>query len=524
VTDAQARYPATYAAERPDDPAVVMASTGAVETWRELDERSSAVARALRDLGLGRGDHVALVMENHPAFFDVMWAVLRAGMRYTAVNTYLKAEEATEVLRACRTSVIVTSTGAAALVREACGSLDPVPPVAVVRSRAGDDPPPGGWALLDELVAAASPQPVVEAEGAPLWFSSGTSGRPKAVVRPLPDCPPGHGDPVARHYAEAFGLDGTTVHLGVGPLHHAAPVGFSTAAHRAGGTVVLAERFDPVELLRWIERYGITSSHLVPTMFVRLLKLPEDERRGHDLSSLRTVIHGAAPCPVDVKRRMIDWWGPVIVEYYGGTEGVGSTIVSSEEWLARPGTVGRASRGTIHVAGDDGEELPPGQDGLVWFENPDFTARYQDDPDETAAISHPRGWQTLGDIGHVDDDGYLFLTDRWSHKIVTGGVNVFPREVEDVLLGHPSVLDVAVIGIPHDDMGEEVRAVVQVVGGVVADHALADRLVAWCRARLAHVKCPRAVDFVGSLPRSENGKLYKRLLRDRYWSGRDRRI
>jgi long-chain acyl-CoA synthetase len=292
---------------------------------------------------------------------------------------------------------------------------------------------------------------------------------------------------------------------------------------RFGGTVVLTERFDAETVLADIERYGVTFSHIVPTMFVRFLKLPTEAREHYDISSLQHVLHGAAPCPPDVKRQMIEWWGPILDEYYAGTEGVGATSISSEEWLEHPGSVGRASRGTIHVTDEHGRDVECGVEGMVWFDSP-VKAVYQGDPEQTAAITHPEGWQTLGDVGYLDADGYLFLTDRWTHKIVTGGANVFPREVEDVLLAHPKVLDVAVIGVPDDDMGEAVRAVVQPLSWNDAGTELGEELIAWARQRLAHYKCPRAVDFERSLPRGENGKLYKRMLRDRYWAGRTSRI
>jgi long-chain acyl-CoA synthetase len=288
---------------------------------------------------------------------------------------------------------------------------------------------------------------------------------------------------------------------------------------RFGGTVVLTERFDAEETLRAIERYRVTFAHFVPTMFTRLLKLPETTRRKYDLSSLRKCVHGAAPCPVDVKRQMIAWWGPIIHEYYAGTEGAGMTMITPEEWLDRPGSVGRATRGIIHIVADDGRELPPGESGTVYFEDPSVRNVYYKDPEQTAALQEAHGWRTLGDVGRVDGDGYLFLTDRWTFKIISGGVNIFPREAEDVLQLHPAVLDVAVIGVPHEEMGEEVKAVVQLVNDDDATPALVDELIAWCRKRLAHYKCPRSVDFVSALPRQDNGKLYKRVLQERYWNG-----
>lgn len=510
-------YPGTHADERPDDPALIFAPTGEVTTWAQLDRRSTQIARLLADRGLRRGDHIAFVSENHPVCFELVWAALRSGLYYTPVSSLLTTAEASEVFAQTRASVLFASAKCAPAAAEAADAWG-----GIVHRFAFGDAVPAGWTDLDDALASVPAQRLEdEPEGAPLWFSSGTSGRPKAVVRPLPEMP---GDPVALHYATTFGLDADTVHLCLGPLHHAAPIGFSTAVHRLGGTVVLTDKFDPETVLRLIEQYRVTFSHMVPTMFVRLLKLEPEVRARYDLSSLRRVIHGAAPCPVEVKQQMIEWWGPVIDEYYGGTEGVGSTTISATEWLERPGSVGKASRGIIHITDDAGNELPVGEEGLVYFENPGAVTEYRDDADQTAAITHPAGWQTLGDIGRLDEEGYLFLTDRWSHKIITGGVNVFPREVEDVLLAHPAVLDAAVIGVPHPDMGEEVRAVVQLVEPDRASDALAEELVAHCRARLAKHKCPRTVEFDPCLPRQDNGKLYKRLIRERYWAGMDRRI
>ncbi|HEY3669640.1 MAG TPA: AMP-binding protein [Acidimicrobiia bacterium] len=519
-------YPATYADERPFAPAVVLARTGDAISWRRLDERSTRIARLLRDVGLRTGDTVALLIENHPTAYEIVWAVLRSGLRYTFVNSMLTSGEAVEIVDSASAPVMICSTRLLALGDAIAAALPALEHRFAVRST-GDlslEPLLPGWRALDDAIATMSPTRLPdEREGAPLWFSSGTSGRPKGVLRALPDAPAGTLDDVARSYGERYGFSPSTVHLTVGPLHHAAPIGFSTMVQRFGGTVVLTERFDAEEMLRYIEHYRVTFTHVVPTMFVRLLKLPGAVRDRYDVTSLQHVLHGAAPCPVEVKRQMIAWWGPILDEYYAGTEGVGATTITSDEWLEHPGSVGRAQRGTIHIADDSGCELPAGTEGTVWFDHP-VKAVYRGDPAQTAAITHARGWQTLGDVGFVDHDGYLFLTDRWTHKIVTGGVNVFPREIEDVLVAHPKVLDVAVIGTPHEEMGEEVRAVVEPVDWDDAGAPLAAELVAWCRDRLAHHKCPRAVDFAPTLPRGDNGKLYKRLIRDRYWTDRPTRI
>ena len=522
----QRYYPATYADERPFASAVILARTADTTSWRQLDERSSRIARLFRNIGLRSGDTVALLMENHPAAYEIVWAVLRSGLRYTFVNSMLTAGEAVEIVDSASAPVLVCSSRFLALGQAIATALPAVEHRFAI-SAVGDlplGPLLPGWCTLDDaLLAISSDRLADEREGAPLWFSSGTSGHPKGVLRSLPDAPAGTLDEVARSYGDRYRFGPSTVHLTAGPLHHAAPIGFSTMVQRFGGTVILTERFDAEEMLHYVEQYRVTFTHVVPTMFVRLLKLPVAVRDRYDVSSLQHVLHGAAPCPVDVKKQMIAWWGPIIDEYYAGTEGVGATAITSDEWLEHPGSVGRAQRGTIHITDDDGEELPAGSEGTVWFEHP-VKAVYRGDPEQTAAITHARGWQTLGDVGYVDPEGYLFLTDRWTHKIVTGGVNVFPREVEDVLLAHPKVLDVAVIGTPHEEMGEEVRAVVEPVDWDDAGDLLAAELIVWCRDRLAHHKCPRAVDFEPSLPRGDNGKLYKRLLRDRYWADRPTRI
>jgi fatty-acyl-CoA synthase len=288
---------------------------------------------------------------------------------------------------------------------------------------------------------------------------------------------------------------------------------------RAGGTVVVMDHFDPEETLRLIERYHVTFGQFVPTMFVRMLHLPREEREGFDLSSLQMAVHAAAPCPVPVKRQMIEWWGPIIHEYYAGTEDIGSTFITAQEWLTHPGSVGRPMD-ECHIVSEEGEELPAGQPGVVYFAG-GRPFEYHNDPDKTASISNDKGWRTLGDIGYLDEDGYLYLTDRLAHMIVSGGVNIYPQEAENVLASHPAVADVAVIGVPDEEMGEAVKAVVEAADPSSAGPALEAELLAACRAELATYKCPRTIDFVDALPRDDNGKLYKRRLRERYWEGHD---
>jgi len=308
------------------------------------------------------------------------------------------------------------------------------------------------------------------------------------------------------------------VYLSPAPLYHSAPLRFNMAVQRLGGTSIIMEHFDPEEFLALVERYQVTCTQVVPTMFIRMLKLPEEVRTNYDVTSLTSVVHAAAPCPVDVKRQMIEWWGPIIHEYYAGTEGNGFVYTGSAEWLTHPGTVGRAVLGTIHIVGDDGEDLPTGEPGTIYFEG-GAEFEYHNDADKTASSRNERGWSTLGDVGYLDAERYLYLTDRKAFMIISGGVNIYPQEAENVLIGHPKVVDVAVFGVPNKDFGEEVKAVVQPTGMDEAGPELERELIGYCRERLADVKCPRTIDFRAELPRHPTGKLYKRLLKDEYWVG-----
>jgi acyl-CoA synthetase (AMP-forming)/AMP-acid ligase II len=356
-----------------------------------------------------------------------------------------------------------------------------------------------------------------------MLYSSGTTGRPKGVFHPPPAAPLGEAPGLATLLSGLFGMDGDTVYLSPAPLYHSAPLRFTMGVHRLGGTTVVMDRFDPETFLQLVERYRVTHAQVVPTMFVRMLKLPADVRSRHDVSSLQLVVHAAAPCPVDVKRQMIEWWGPVLHEYYAGTEGNGFVYCNSEMWLAHPGSVGRPLNCVIHICDESGDELPVGDEGTIYFEG-GAAFEYHNDPEKTSESRHPLGWSTLGDIGRLDEDGFLYLTDRKAHMIISGGVNIYPQEAENLLTLHPKVFDVAVIGVPNPDFGEEVKAVVQPVNWQDAGPALAQELIAYCRQQLADVKCPRSVDFEQELPRHPTGKLYKRLLRDRYWEGRANRL
>ena len=507
--------PGFHAARTPEALAIVMGSSGDTVTYAELEERSGRFARVLRSRGVAVGDHIAILMENNRQYLEVAWAGQRSGLYYTAINTHLRPAEVQYILDDSGAVALVASAAMADLV----AGLD-LSRIGIWVSALGELP---GFERYDELLASVTPDPLEdECEGREMLYSSGTTGRPKGVRKQLPRT--ALGDPTAAPVQIAQGLGDRgggpgTVYLSPAPLYHGAPLVSSMSMHRVGGTVVVMERFEARQCLELIERHRVTQAQFVPTMFVRLLRLPSEERDRYDLSSLRHVTHAAAPCPVVVKRQMLEWWGPIIHEYYSGTEDIGSTHITPEEWLAHPGSVGRALT-ECHIVGENGEELPPGQAGAVYFAA-GRPFEYHNDPQKTASVTHRNGWRTLGDVGYLDEEGYLYLTDRQAHMIISGGVNIYPQEAENVLTGHPAVADVAVIGVPDAEMGEAVKAVVLVADPAVATPELAAELLAYCRAELATYKCPRSVDFVDELPRDDNGKLYKRLLRERYWEGHD---
>ena len=504
---------------------MVCARTGEVLTYAELDARSNRLARLLWDEGLRRGDHIAVFLENHLRYFEVAWAAFRSGLYLTTVNRYLTAPEAGYIVDDCEARALVSSRAlhpvAAAIPGHARGCT---------RFLVVDGPPEGAsdpFEAYEDAVEPYSPEPLAEEPlGEFMLYSSGTTGRPKGVMRPLSSRSVSAGLPMAHIVKGLFGVGSDSVYLSTAPLYHSAPIGFCTAVQSLGGTVVLMDRFDACEALRAMETHSVTHSQWVPTMFTRLLKLPPEERDSFDLSAHRMAVHSAAPCPRKVKERMLAWWGPILHEYYGGTEAHGLTYVGPEDWLAHPGTVGRAVLGTIHVCDEEGTELPAGEPGLVYFENDRVSFAYHRDPAKTQGSRHPRHptWAAMGDVGYVDDEGYLYLTDRATFMIISGGVNIYPQEIENELTLHPKVEDVAVIGVPHPEFGEEVKAVVQPVAGVHPDGALAEELISYAREHLAPYKCPRSVDFEDELPRLPTGKLYKRLLKDRYWGRGDSRI
>ncbi len=501
-------HPSVHARTDPAKPALIVAETGETISFGALDARSNRAAHVFRARGLKVGDTIALCLENTPEFYDIAWGAQRAGLFFVCISTKLTAPEVDYILRDSGAALIVLS---ASLPNVAAGLPGDVERFSVGGSIEG-------WEAWESAVAAMPDTPIAdERAGIDMLYSSGTTGRPKGVRVALPEDPDIAGATVLEMLARGlYGLGPDSIYLSPAPLYHAAPLRWSMTVQRLGGTVVMMEHFDPERALAAIERYHVNASQWVPTHFVRMLKLDEATRARYDLSSLKVAIHAAAPCPVPVKEAMIAWWGPVLYEYYAGSEGNGLTTIASPEWLTHKGSVGKAAYGVLHICDEHGEDLPPGAEGLVYFEG-GGAFEYHNDPVKTAEARNARGWSTLGDIGRIDDEGYLYLTDRKSFMIISGGVNIYPQEIENRLITHPRVADVAVIGGPCPEMGERVVAVVQPVDMAEAGEALAAELTAWCRAELSGVKTPRQIDFAAELPRHATGKLYKRLLRDRYW-------
>lgn len=505
-------HPTVHARLTPEKAACVMASTGETLNYHDLDARSNQGAHLFRDLGLRRGDMAVAFLDNGFDVFTVGWAAQRAGLYLTSGSTRLGASDIAHILADSDAKVVICSAAMQASMTDAValgGFTDLRLFVASDSER--------GWA---RTIAGQPITPISdESPGSDMLYSSGTTGRPKGVKPPLPEgditAPP----PILAMAQRLYGMDVDTLYLSTSPLYHAAPLRWAMTVQRLGGTVVVMEEFDAEATLACIQRYRVTHGTFVPTHFVRILKLPEPVRAAYDHASLKTVIHAAAPCPVPIKQAMIDWWGPIIHEYYSGTETCGITALSSDEWLRKPGSVGRAVVGTLRILDEAGHELPVGETGYVYFaDGPRF--EYHNDPDKTRAAYSPEGWATMGDIGRIDADGYLYLTDRKDFTVISGGVNIYPQEIENLLITHPKVAEVAVFGLPDEEMGEKVIAVVQPAAGVMPDPALGEELLLFIRKALGGVKCPRIFAFHAELPRTRTGKLLKKSLRDEYLAGR----
>ena len=510
-------HPSIHAQTQPDKAAYVMAGSDETVTYGQLDARSNQGAQLFRSLGLNPGDVIALLMDNTPRFFEITWAAQRSGLYYTCVSTKLTPSEVEYVVKDCGARVLIVSPGLDAIA-QAVAPL--IPGVRLFRVD-------GAHGIFEDFQAARDAMPATpiadQTAGSDMLYSSGTTGRPKGVKPALSGEPIDTPNPLLMMAQGLFGFTGDSVYLSPAPLYHAAPLRWCMTVHKLGGTVVVMEKFDPETALGLIEMHKISCGQFVPTHFVRMLKLPQAVRTKYDVSSMRSAIHAAAPCPVPVKEQMIAWWGPVIFEYYAGTEGNGFCWINSQNWLTHKGSVGQAVSGTLRICDEDGEEVPPRTEGAVYFEGGP-PVNYHNAPEKTAESYNQHGWTTLGDVGWVDEKGYLYLTDRKSFMIISGGVNIYPQEIENLLITHPKVADAAVVGAPHEEMGEQVVAVIQPLDWTADQALLAEELMAFARANLSHVKSPRRIDFMAELPRHATGKLYKRLIRDAYWAKDEGRV
>lgn len=514
-------YPGGHEITRRDEPCFIMATGRESMTWGEYDAEANRLAHYLRAAGLRVGDHYAILMENNAQYFAACGAGVRAGLYYTCINSHLAAEEAAYIIDNCDAEILITSIAMRGVALAALQCCPKVKQTLVV----------GGGATVGDVAdyaATLARYPAVpigdERLGAAMLYSSGTTGRPKGILRPLPDVAPDGQLEVHKFLSRLWQCRDGMVYLSPAPLYHSAPNTAMNLVVRAGGTNIVMERFDPEQFLALIEEFRVTHTQVVPTMFSRLLKLPAAVRAAYDLSSLEFVVHAAAPCPVPVKQAMIDWLGPIVHEYYGATEGLGFSYCDAHDWLSHPGTVGKVLLGELEVLDDDMNACPAGTPGTLWFKG-GAAFEYYKDAARSRESRSPDGLRcTVGDVGYLDEDGYLYLTDRKTFMIISGGVNIYPQECENLLITHPKVADAAAFGVPNEDLGEEVKAVVQSMPGEAADEQLAHELIAFCRASLAHMKCPRSIDFIDELPRLPTGKLYKKQLRDLYWAARDSKL
>ena len=507
-------------AEAEPDRLALVDPDGTETTYAELAALTNRYVHGLRSRGMQTGDVLAVVLPNGPEILALYLAAMQGGYYVVPVNWHLVGPEVGHILEDSGAKVFVCHERFAG-VGIAAADIAGVPEEG--RFAVGEVK---GFASLSSLEEGQpSTTPEDRAAGAPMQYTSGTTGRPKGVRRPLTGLAP---EVVAERGAGFLGLFGLppfedNVHICGSPLYHTAVLFFASSSVQIGHTVVVMDKWTPEEMLRLISKHRVTQTHMVPTQFNRLLGLPEEVRTSYDMSSLRSMVHGAAPCPAEIKRRMIDWWGPVLIDYYAATEG-GGTLITSEEWLRKPGSVGLPwPQSEIAIFDDEGNEMPVGEPGQIYIRMGGSTFEYHKDEAKTKA-SRLKDFFTVGDIGYLDEDGYLFICDRKNDMIISGGVNVYPAEIEGELLAHPAVADVAVFGIPHSDWGEEIKAVVEPIADAVPDEELTADLLAFAASRLAKFKLPRSVDYVTEMPRDPNGKLYKRKLRDPYWEGQERAI
>lgn len=513
-------YPGKYAEQHPDRPAFIMASSGESVSYREFEARANRVAHFLRDQGLKRLDHFSIFMENNSRYLECNSAGERTGTYYTCINSFLKADEVSYILNNSESTVLITSVALLDVARDAMASSPQITACLVVGGQTESD----RILSFEDTVARYPETPIADERlGGAMLYSSGTTGKPKGVLRKVDDQSPDIPHPLFEFLLALWHYREDMVYLSPAPLYHSAPQGAVGLTIRKGGTAVIMERFDPEQYLQLVEQYQVSHSQLVPTMFSRMLKLPDEVRAKANTSSLEIAVHAAAPCPVPVKEAMIEWWGPIISEYYGATEGLGFTTIDSTDWLEHKGSVGKPVLGDLHILTEDGREADEGEVGEIWFKRASEFS-YFNNPNKTAESTSEDGeLNTVGDMGYLED-GYLYLTDRSTFMIISGGVNIYPQETENLLITHPLVADAAVFGVPNPDFGEEVKAVVQLMDGVADSQETSELLMAFCRDNLSNQKCPRSIDFDPELPRLPTGKLYKRVLKDRYWAEHKNRI
>ena len=507
-------HPSITAQTYPHKPAIIMGESGEMVTYRQLDERSNQGAQLFRSLGLQAGDHIGMMLENNRQFLEIVWAAQRSGIIFTPISTHLKRDEVVYILENCGAQLFIGSLHLSEVAQQV------LPAVTGVKHfyMAGGIKP--GFESWDEATDTQPTTPISdETYGVPMLYSSGTTGQPKGVFVPAPGVDVNTPPPLAGSMGAAFGFSEESVYLSPAPLYHAAPLHYSMMVGYQGGTIVVMEQFDPEQALKLIEEHRVTHSQWVPIMFIRMLKLPHEVRDAYDVSSMQFAIHAAAPCPIEIKEKMIQWWGEVIVEYYAASEGIGVTIIDSANWLTHKGSVGPALVGELHIVDDDGNELPPGEIGTIYFSGEHVRFQYHGEEEKTAAAYNDRGWATTGDVGYLDDDGFLYLTDRKNYMIISGGVNIYPQEIENLLASHDKIADVAVFGIPHEEFGEQVKAVVEPMNWADATDETAIEILEWLRERISHIKMPKSLDFHPKLPRTDAGKLFKRHLVEEYRGG-----
>ena len=516
-----------WAAKNPDKPAIIMGADGYTVSFGELDQRSNQVAHLFRNLGLNRGDHVAFLVENHPSFFELCWAAQKAGLYYTPISYYLHPAEIAYIVKNCDAKVFITSIkqlekAQAAFKDTYLKNNAKVKSKFVLGKRPGDKRSASEGFDCWYSATEKFPRTAIadQSEGREMLYSSGTTGQPKGIKFALSTITePGAAPEIKNSVAliQMLGIDDKAVAMSTSPLYHSMPLSMVMGSHRMGCSVVIMEKFDAEKALALIDKYKVAYSQWVPTMFIRAVKLPDAVKKKYNVSSLRIVMHGAAPCPKHVKEEMIHWFGPVLWEFYSGSERNGIFMIGSDDWMKHKGSVGRCVDAKVHIVDDEtGKELPVGEIGTIYCSKGEVF-QYHNDDSKTKAVTLHDNWTTIGDVGYLDAEGYLYLTDRKSYMIISGGVNIYPQETEDCLIKHPKVADVAVFGVPNADMGEEVKAVIQPVNFSEAGSALEKELIAFCQSNISKIKCPKSIDFEKELPREDTGKLKKRLLKDRYW-------